>query len=45
MLDAMNSSRSFIFRNTWGYLDKKTNKTNGMIGDLIYGNAEIAGKK
>lgn len=44
MLDAMNSSRSFTFTNTWGYLDKKTNKLDGMLGELLYNEADIGCK-
>lgn len=43
MLGAMNSSGNFTFRNTWGYLDKKTNKINGMMGDILYNNTDIGG--
>lgn len=41
MLDAMNSSRTFTFTNTWGYLDEKTNKITGMLGELLYNDTDI----
>lgn len=44
MLDAMNSTKSFIFTDTWGYLDPKTNKINGMLGALLYREADIGSK-
>ena len=44
MLDAMNSGRHFTFPNTWGYLDPKTNKINGMMGELLHNDADIGCK-
>ncbi|KAJ6631760.1 Ionotropic receptor 75a [Pseudolycoriella hygida] len=41
--DAMNCSRSWVFHDTWGYMDPKTNITNGMFGDILYKRADICG--
>lgn len=44
MLETMNSSKNFSFTDTWGYVDKKTNKINGMLGALLYNETDIGSK-
>lgn len=39
----LNATLNFIEYSTWGYLDPKTGKHDGMFGDIIDGTGEIGG--
>lgn len=42
-MDVINATRIFIFTDTYGYLNKTTNKWTGMLGDLVDGRADTGG--
>ena len=43
VLDRMNTTRKELFQPTWGYLDPKTKKWSGMVGDIVHNDADIGG--
>lgn len=42
-MQAINATRSFKIASTWGYKDPKTGNWNGMTGDLVRKDVDIAG--
>lgn len=44
VLDTMNTSRIMSLFDTWGYLDKSTNKVNGLLGALLYNESDVGCK-
>lgn len=42
-MHVLNATHRFKFVDTWGYLNPKTKKINGMLGDLLSKESDIAG--